>query len=81
MVGKIKFVNSIEVLNFITDINKIYSDVDLIVMNKRIDAKSFTDVLGLDLSKPYMIELLSDKTFDINKFKIILEKYGAVRTN
>ena len=59
-------INTIEdVKNFVTTVTKCNYDVDIVSGRYAIDAKSIMGIFSLDLSKPVVLEVHSDKCDDL----------------
>ena len=55
------------VKHFVNIVSKYPFEVDFISGRYRIDAKSLLGILSLDLSKPLVLEIFSDKCDDLLK--------------
>lgn len=62
--------------NFLKDVEKFNSDVDMIRGRYIIDAKSTIGIFTFDLSKPIDVEIHSDDEEEIKRFNEVMKKYG-----
>lgn len=62
--------------NFLKDVEKFNSDVDMIRGRYLIDAKSTIGIFTFDLSKPIDVEIHSDDEEEIKRFNEVMKKYG-----
>ena len=62
--------------NFLKDVEKFNSDVDMIRGRYIIDAKSTIGIFTFDLSKPINVEIHSDDEEEIKRFNEVMKKYG-----
>lgn len=60
---------------FVNEIVKFPSDIDIISGRYLCDAKSLLAVFSYDLSKPVDIEIHTDDEEEIRKFNEMMEKY------
>lgn len=62
--------------NFLKDVEKFNSDVDMIRGRYIIDAKSTIGIFTFDLSKPIDVEIHSGDEEEIKRFNEVMKKYG-----
>lgn len=77
----IKFNNMKEIYDFMDDVKKFQSDVDLTsTINHRyiVDAKSILGVLSLDVSSILRVRIISNDEREIKEFLEAMKKYKYI---
>ena len=62
---------------FCRDVNTFNAEINIGEGNKVLDAKSLLSLINLDFSKPIKVEIITDDSYELERFKDLLRRYGG----